>query len=296
MDNLTRFLIDSNKMFLIRPTMKRLILTALFAISTFSLSAIDKQYVYTQISQQEGLTATVNCIYKEKDGAVWIGTPNGLYSFNGYSLNHYGSQIFESRRVFQISMDKNGDLWVLTDKHVLRRDAISETFSKVSSTEDIYYCMTPDNEGFWIGGLNNLYRYSYSTDTLAVHSEIPTSFDCRTINLIDQNTLLCCSHSGKMLIDLNHRRIYEAPFGDTKEVSATLVDNKGRIWFAIYNKGLEVFDANGTKLKSYTTENSSLSNNIVLCLAEKGSKTRRPIRFRCFPISPETRPHCRHTR
>ena len=177
--------------------MKRLFLTALFAISTLSLAAIDKQYVYTQISQQEGLTSTVNCIYKEKDGAVWIGTPSGLYSFNGYSLNHYGSQIFESRRVFQISMDKNGDLWVLTDKHVLRRDAISETFSKVSSTEDIYYCMTPDNEGFWIGGLNNLYRYSYSTDTLAVHSEIPTSFDCRTINLIDQNTLLCCSHSGK---------------------------------------------------------------------------------------------------
>ena len=252
--------------------MKRLILTALLAISTFSLVAIDKQYVYTQISQQEGLTATVNCIYKEKDGAVWIGTPKGLYSFNGYSLNHYGSQIFGSRRVFQISMDKHGNLWVLTDKHVLRRDAISETFSKVSSTEDIFYCMTPDNEGFWIGGLNNLYRYSYSADTLAVHSEIPTSFDCRTINLIDQNTLLCCSHSGKMLIDLNNRSIYEAPFGDTKEVSATLVDNKGRIWFAIYNKGLEVFDANGTKLKSYTTENSSLSNNIVLCLAEKGSK------------------------
>ena len=52
--------------------MKRLVLSITSMMLTFAASAIDKQYVFTQISQNEGLTATVNCIYKEKDGDVWI--------------------------------------------------------------------------------------------------------------------------------------------------------------------------------------------------------------------------------
>ena len=71
--------------------MKRLLLGIMSMMLALAASAIDKQYVYTQISQNEGLTATVNCIYKEKDGDVWIGTPTGLYSFNGYSLRHCGA-------------------------------------------------------------------------------------------------------------------------------------------------------------------------------------------------------------
>ena len=46
--------------------MKRLALTIMSILLAFTAPATDKQYVYTQISQAKGLTATVNCIYKER--------------------------------------------------------------------------------------------------------------------------------------------------------------------------------------------------------------------------------------
>ena len=64
--------------------MKNISLTLILLTLCTSMSfAANKQYVYNQIAQSKGLTATVNCIYKEKDGEVWVGTPTGLYSFNG---------------------------------------------------------------------------------------------------------------------------------------------------------------------------------------------------------------------
>ena len=88
---------------------------------------------------------------------------------------------------------------------------------------------------------------------------------------MNKNTLLCCSHNGKILINRLSGGISEAPFGDTKEISAALVDQKGRVWLGLYNRGIEVYDSQGNRLKSYTTDNSALSNDIILCLAEKGN-------------------------
>ena len=49
--------------------MKRIALSLYIILSTLYLKA-GEQYIYTKISNQNGLTSTVNCIYKEKDGAV----------------------------------------------------------------------------------------------------------------------------------------------------------------------------------------------------------------------------------
>ena len=254
--------------------MKKLTLTTtLLTLSICMFAAANKQYVYTQIAQNEGLSATVNCIYKEKDGDVWIGTPGGLYSFNGYSLRHCGAQTFGSRKVYQVGTDKNGGLWAMTEKYVLKRKAGSENFEIIDPSDTLvqkpFYCMLPDDDGVWIGGMGKLYRY---TDKKLQHfCTIAEDFELRHMELIDNNTLLCCSNSGKVLVDLTTRDITSSPFGQFNEVSATLTDSKGRIWLAIYNKGIEVYEKDGTRIGCYNTSNSNLSNNIVLCMTQRDS-------------------------
>ena len=238
--------------------MKRLaLITILLAFCNSTFAAANKQYVFTQIAQNEGLTATVNCIYKEKDGDVWIGTPSGLYSFNGYSLRHCGAQTFGSRKVYQVGTDKNGGLWALTEKHVLKRKPGSENFEIIQPSDTLvqkpYYCMLPDSGGVWIGGMGKLYRY---TDKKLQHfCTIAEDFELRHIESINDTTLLCCSNNGKVLVNINTRDITSSPFGKFDEVSATLTDNKGRIWLAIYNKGIEVYEKDGTHICSYNTSN-----------------------------------------
>jgi len=256
---------------LIQPLMKRLALIICLLPAIYNPLFSRNQYVYTQIAQEEGLTSTVNCIYKELDGDVWIGTPNGLYRFDGYSLNNFGNQLRKSKKIFHVDMDRHGTLWVLTDRHVLRQDAGCETFKKISHRESLFYSMTYDSKGLWIGGLDSIYRYTYSTDKFEAFCATCPGFDCKSINFINENTLLCCSPRGQFLIDINDRTVSEAHFGESKEVSAALIDNDGKIWLAFYNKGIEVFEKDGTNIKSYNTLNSSLSNNIVLCFTQKDS-------------------------
>ena len=250
-------------------TMTRTILTTIAVFLSLHILSAKEQYVYRQISQKEGLTSTVNCICKEKDGDVWIGTPTGLYRFNGYSLTHYNGALQGSRRVFHVSMDENGDLWVLTEKHILKSPAGSDRFIRISETTVPYFSMLHDKDCIWIGSRKNIYRYS--DNRLEPLCTIDSPFDCRSMAKIDDHTLLCCSNNGKFLIDTRNGEISDAPYGDISEVSAALVDDKGRIWLAFYNNGIEVYEKDGTRIRKYSTGNSSLSNDIVLCLEQRDS-------------------------
>jgi len=251
--------------------MKRSVLTSIvLIISAIGLHAEGKQYIYNRISHKDGLTSTVNCIYKEKDGDVWIGTPAGLYNFNGYMLKPCGENLFGSRKVFDIGADSENNLWVVTEKHILRKDRDADTFTKVSEEEHIFFCMTCDDEDIWFGSRDGLFRYTCSDKRLSHFCTLQDNFDCRAILILDDGHLLCSSHNGKMIIDTETAEVTDSPFGTALEVSASLIDSRGQVWIAYYNKGIEVYEKDGTLIKSYNTDNSDLSNDIVLCLAERG--------------------------
>lgn len=254
--------------------MKRLVLMVTLLVIAASMTRAKEQYVYTQISREEGLNSTVNCIYKEKDGDVWIGTPTGLYSFDGYTLKNHTGQLFGSHDVYQIHADSTGNLWVLTDRHFIKRHHESKTFDKVAVdtlVQSQFYCMLPGSDCIWIGGSGELYRYCSKDKKLRFFCAVADDFDINSIVEIDQNLLLCTSNSGKMLINTESREVLEAPYGDRKEVSSAHIDNKGRVWLAFYNNGIEVFEKDGTPIRTYNTTNSKLSKNIVLCLAQHGN-------------------------
>ena len=109
--------------------MKRHILvsSALLLATLFHLSGKEK-FIYTQISRNEGFTSTVNCIYKENHGDVWLGTPNGLYHFNGYTLNHYEDSLLADKSIFRFNEDKNGNIWILTDDWPIYRKKGSKSY------------------------------------------------------------------------------------------------------------------------------------------------------------------------
>ena len=257
--------------------MKKFILILCTVVIGISRISAAEQFIYTQISQKEGLTSTVNCIYKEKDGNVWLGTPNGLYRFNGYTLKHYDDEMFRGRRVFHISEDSRGDLWVLTNRWMVRRKKGEDSFREVRCGDvkgnHLFYSMHQDDDGIWFGSNGKLFRYRFSDDSLKVFKEPAdrASFLFKQINSLDEYTLLCSSHNGIILMDTRTGVSDDAHFGSHSEVTASMTDSDGNIWLAFYNNGLEVYDREGRLIKSYNTGNSSLSNDIVLCLTERES-------------------------
>ena len=136
---------------------------ALTLIITLILSGIyisaKEQYIYTQISRNEGLTSTVNSIFKKEDGHLWIGSDNGLFRFNGTTLRHYKDPIFAERSVNYVGDDFLGDLWVLTNEGVLRKKAGEENFESIETDDEMipFFSMFSDEGGIWLGSIGKLY-------------------------------------------------------------------------------------------------------------------------------------------
>ena len=254
--------------------MKRIALSLYIILSTLYLKA-GEQYIYTKISNQNGLTSTVNCIYKEKDGAVWLGTPRGLYSFNGYNIKHFNDSLFIGRAVYDIEEDIKGGIWILTDRWIMHRKKGEEAFRVINCTQEkethSFMSMCQDEEGLWFGGVGCIYRYTYEEERLSPFCN-PGNRYCSIINKVDSSTLMCSSSNGSILVNTLTGEVTEVPTKSPIEVSAVHIDSKGRVWIACYNQGIWVYEKDWTLYRSYSTGNSSLSSDLVICLTEKDGK------------------------
>lgn len=255
--------------------MKRTVfLIILLTLSVHTISARE-QYIYTRISQKEGLTSTINNIFKEMDGDIWISTQNGLYRFNGTYLRRYEEPMFKGKVIHQTGRDSKGNLWVLTNNGLITRKAGNEEFQIIRPEQEdrAFYCMVCDDDGIWFGSSGRVYRYEHSTEEIDVFCEISDHdvFIVRNMHIPREGHLMCSSHNGIALIDSETGELLELPSGSSKEVSASMTDSKGRTWIAFYNNGIEVYSKDGALIKSYNTRNSGLNNNIVLCLTERDS-------------------------
>ena len=205
-----------------------MIMKKVFAIIAFlSLFLMDswakEQYIFTQISHKEGFTSTVNCIYKEKDGKVWIGSPAGLYSFDGYNLKEYSDSLLTGRKIYRIEEDIHGNMWVLTDKWPMLRKKGNKTFVPVKAAEGerAFISICKDEEGLWMGSTKGLYRYDYATEEFKefVCNEDIMPFEFKDIALLDSGWLLCTSYDGVVTINPATGEALGRTLGSSKEAS-----------------------------------------------------------------------------
>lgn len=260
-----------------RPYMKRLFLSAVIMALTFWSALSKEQYIYTQISQKYGLSATVNSIFKEKQGEVWIGTPSGLFRFNGSTLHNVDNELIKGRRIMQTTIDNEGCHWILTDMGLVRHDPENDTYHemKLPDTDDptAFHSCCNDPDGICFGSLGKIYRYEYGSRKMRLLCNIGSqpSFICRNMSLLDERTVICTSLNGIILIDIVTGEISELPALNRTSAAYSMVDSKGRIWLTPYNQGIKVFGKDGSLLNEFNTANSKLSNDIVLCMTERDS-------------------------
>ena len=239
-------------------------------------------YYYEQVALQDGTFSTVSCIYAEKNGFVWIGTKYGLGRFDGRELKKYISSSEDPHslphnNILHISEDSLHNVWILTEKGTVRYRRGKDDFFRFVDQEGrpvLANTVCCTSEGMLLGGRNKIYQYSYKTDSIRLLHDFSSEnlFSISYLNFWDTNVLLCCSRwQGTLLLNIRTGNITSPPFDFGKDIKEVLVDSKGRIWLAPYNGGIRCLARDGTLLASYTVENSKLSNNVVLCMAERDS-------------------------
>lgn len=110
----------------------KIFFSIVFFICFFSIKASNvDNFIYTILPSNNIFMPNANCIYKEKRQYVWIGTSDGIYRFDGAEYKRYEisvNGIFRSCNVKDIFVDKNNDLWFVSNFGVGKYDRTSDKF------------------------------------------------------------------------------------------------------------------------------------------------------------------------
>lgn len=239
---------------------------------------IGSHFDFKQIGSKSGMPSIINCIYTEQKGFIWIGTPQGLIRFDGEELKKYTAQpenenALPGDSILQIIEDNLQTTWILTTKGIARYSLIHDKFfvPQINNRPVVAYSVCKTEDGLLFGGINHIYKYSYSTDKLTAIQQFQTDdpFIIRAVQVWKSDTLLCLNwQKGIFQMDRNTRKVipFPAEFGNSNV--DMLVDSQQRIWLATYNCGVKCYSKEGKEIATYTTRNSRLSSDIVLCMTE----------------------------
>ena len=142
------------------------------------------EHKFRYYTDNSGLSSnTIQCLYQDDKGYVWVGTADGLDRFNSYDFTNYRSDYrrrntLENNCIYSLCGEgfPNGDrIWVGTSDGVYIFDSKDESFVHLPILGSdgrerrnlLVYSLAADVAGnMWIGTLGDgLYRYSLKSGT-----------------------------------------------------------------------------------------------------------------------------------
>lgn len=210
-----------------------------------------------------------NCIYKDKNEALWIGSGQGVYKYNTLSNKVVAFKKLSSEKVIRatdIKKNKNGEIWVATDGGgVSVLDNTAKEIRKITSGQprknlnsNAVMSVLFDNEDrIWMGtlrgGINIIDKRKNKFNTLANDHNNPNS-------LINDFILSFCeSRNGEVWIgtdgggisvwnrDKNTFTNYTSNLNQANtlsnnNVTSIVEDHEGNIWIGTFGGGINKFD------------------------------------------------------
>ena len=252
-----------------------------FVLST---KAEQQDYYFRQISLEQGLSQSrVQCIYRDHQGVIWIGTKWGLNSYDQSELKSY----FHDREqpnslpdnfIRFITEDRLGDLYVSTNKGIAIYNKAENQFQPLKYNGKPFnawsYLQIGDN--FLFGGEETLYQYNLTDKNITTIFPDIDGDKLKCINRIFQwspDVLITSSKKdGLWMYDLTKKKMYRCPFVKEREINTIFVDSQNRLWVSFYGKGIACYSKEGKRLFSLSTKNSGLNNDIIFDFLEKDNQ------------------------
>ena len=232
------------------------------------------EHKFRYYTDNSGLSSnTIQCLYQDDKGYVWVGTADGLDRFNSYDFTNYRSDYrrrntLENNCIYSLCGEgfPNGDrIWVGTSDGVYIFDSKDESFVHLPILGSdgrerrnlLVYSLAADVAGnMWIGTLGDgLYRYSLKSGTFEHYNaaKYPEAFSSDVIVkiLLDHdNNIWVASGGGSLLSRYNpeNNRFSTFRVEDTltrepiSRISTMCQDSFGDIWIAGYACELYKFE------------------------------------------------------
>lgn len=251
--------------------LRRILLALLLALPLAAVGV----YLFKTLDARNGLTSSqINCVLKDSRGYVWLGTPAGLYRYDGYTLHNFqcnsqnGSSLPDSY-ISSIQETLEGTLLIHTSAGYCIYHPQSENFERdmkqafsrmgIEGQPNVVY--VDSHKNVWASIPNKgviaynmqqqtSYEFSYTNDAHGIPQGVICSIgECRdgAILVYNDGKLVCC--------DIMHQQHtvwqtdYVARQGLRKTNSLKVfADQMDNIWLygqgtlMLYNKNTNVWD------------------------------------------------------
>src|SRR5574344_1884928 len=113
---------------------KLALLITFISISILLMAGNIPDMKFRRLDSRNGLTTSqVNCIYKDQQGFLWLGTSYGLYRYDGFRFRNYFSNSRDPQSLGKDYVDKiyeayDGKLWIEQSSYYSVYDPRTERF------------------------------------------------------------------------------------------------------------------------------------------------------------------------
>ena len=272
-----------------------LILVCIFSclkIST-SYANIRESFNFKNITIEDGLSqSTVETIYQDSKGYIWIGTNDGLDRYNGYEFKHYKHDKYDKNSIannyiVDIIEDKNGYIWVSTIGGLSRinpdKDEIKNYYSKEDSgnlsNSNLWQILCTKDNRLIASTIDGLNVYDKNKDKftriLYKEGELPSQYIYSLEEDINGH-IWVGTDNGLVELDkdLNIVKSYQDAIGDS-DVYNVYDDSKGNIWVCTLDNGLFKINLDDNSVENYKNNNSKISipsNNVRDIISDSEGK------------------------
>ncbi|GGB03864.1 hybrid sensor histidine kinase/response regulator [Puia dinghuensis] len=249
---------------------------------------------FTHLSGEQGLSnSTIEAIYQDSQGFIWIGTRDGLNRYDGHEMVVYRNDPADSSSISDgyihcIYEDRDHQLWIGTVTGLNRFDRAKDRFTRWKhrdsdngslSSSNITSILEDHNGRMWVatsGGMNELDRKTGRFRHFRMGDGPGSLRDDRINCLLEDKTGtiwvgtqsgLDLFHPGTGLFSAIDNPAITNASGNT--IIAIREDRQGNIWLGTEDDGLYLFDPLRKSFTRYghsDKDPSSLGNNMIKCM------------------------------
>lgn len=257
---------------------KKLITTTLVGITVLTpinkLSyAQSKNLIFNNINIEQGISqSTIEDIFQDSEGYIWLGTNDGLNRYNGYEFKIYNYEEYQNsishNGITDITEDKYGNIWVSTVSGVNKINKKTEKISnyteingkiKEDSTTEII--VTKDNN-ILVGTYEGLNIYNAKEDRFDIILEQKDGILSSCIYSIDEDingNIWIGTELGLNKLSKDFK-VLETYTSESGIYNIFCDDENGFVWAGSDSSGLLKIDTKTKEVKQYINNIEDLNS------------------------------------